>query len=195
MEININYILNRGHLTGIEPEGKKGCSIFGTSYAKSSAISIKGNYNKDFDIPPEDLTIHKKNFIVPKMRSKEDMGALKRENELIEETKNSKKYFDKLKVRKLGKEGIKINCELSEGFKNAVNRKKVNQNYLILWEIKVLDLVLFLMSNSFRIIIKKKLIFIKKSSELKIIHQFAHHQYLLLKTYTYYQFQKIILYN
>ena len=51
MEININYILNRGHLTGIEPEGKKGCSIFGTSYAKSSAISIKGNYNKDFDIP------------------------------------------------------------------------------------------------------------------------------------------------
>jgi hypothetical protein len=124
MEININYILNRGHLTGIEPEGKKGCPIFGTSYAKSSAISIKGNYNKDFDIPPEDLIIHKKNFIVPQTRSKEDMGALKRENELIEETKNSKKYFDKLKVRKLGKEGIKINCELSEGFKNAVNRKK-----------------------------------------------------------------------
>ena len=30
----------------------------------------------------------------------------------------------KIKVRKLGKEGIKINCELSEGFKNAVNRKK-----------------------------------------------------------------------
>ena len=124
MEININYILNRGHLTGIEPEGKKGCSIFGTSYAKSSAISIKGNYNKDFDIPPEDLTIHKKNFIVPKMRSKEDMGALKRENELIEETKNSKKYFDKLKVRRPGQESTKINYELSEGFKNAVNRKK-----------------------------------------------------------------------
>ena len=124
MEININYILNRANLTGIEPEGKKGCSIFGTSYAKSSAISIKGNYNKDFDIPPEDLIIHKKNFIVPKMRIKEDMGTLKRENELIEEDKNSKEYFDKLKVRKLGKEGIKINCKLSEGFKNAVNRKK-----------------------------------------------------------------------
>ena len=41
---------------------------------------MKENYNKDFDIPPEDLTIHKKNFIVPEMRSKEDMGALKREN-------------------------------------------------------------------------------------------------------------------
>ena len=58
------------------------------------------------------------------MRSKEDMGALKREKELIEEAKNFKEYFDKLKVRKLGKEGIKINYELSEGFKNAVNRKK-----------------------------------------------------------------------
>ena len=85
---------------------------------------MKGNCDKDFDISSEDLTIHKKNFIELQMRSKEDMGALKRENELIEEAKNSKKYFDKLKVRKLGKEGIKINCELSEGFKNAVNRKK-----------------------------------------------------------------------
>ena len=52
------------------------------------------------------------------------MGTLKRENELIEEDKNSKEYFDKLKVRRPGKEGIKINCKLSEGFKNAVNRKK-----------------------------------------------------------------------
>ena len=69
-----------GKLTGIEPAGKKGCPIFGQSYAKSSAISIKGNYNKDIDVPPEDryLSVQKKNFVVPQMRSKEDMGALNR---------------------------------------------------------------------------------------------------------------------
>ena len=39
-----------GHLTGIEPAGKKGCPIFGSSYAKSSAISIKGNFNKEIDV-------------------------------------------------------------------------------------------------------------------------------------------------
>ena len=53
-----------GHLTGIEPAGKKGCPIFGASYAKSSAISIKGNYNKEIDVPPEDryLSVQKKKF-------------------------------------------------------------------------------------------------------------------------------------
>ena len=115
-----------GHLTGIEPAGKKGCPIFGSSYAKSTAISIKGNYNKDIDVPPEDryLSVQKKNFVVPQMRSKEDMGTLSRENDLIEEAKNAKEYFDKLKVRRPGQEREKINFDLSEGFKNAINRKR-----------------------------------------------------------------------
>ena len=115
-----------GHLTGVERGGKKGCPIFGTSYAKSSAISIKGNFNKDIDVPPEDryLSVQKKNFVIPQMRSKEDMNILERENELIEEAKNAKEYFDKLKVRRPGQETNKTNFELSDGFKNALNRKK-----------------------------------------------------------------------
>lgn len=58
------------------------------------------------------------------MRSKDDMGCLSRENELIEEARNAKEYFDKLKVRRPGQETNKINYELSEGFQNALNRKK-----------------------------------------------------------------------
>ena len=115
-----------GKLTGIEPAGKKGCPIFGQSYAKSSAISIKGNYNKDIDVPPEDryLSVQKKNFVVPQMRSKEDMGALNRENQLIEEAKNAKEYFDKLKTRRPGQEKTKPIDDTNEGFKNVLNRKQ-----------------------------------------------------------------------
>ena len=115
-----------GKLTGIEPAGKKGCPIFGQSYAKSSAISIKGNYNKDIDVPPEDryLSVQKKNFVMPQMRSKEDMGALNRENQLIEEAKNAKEYFDKLKTRRPGQEKTKPIDDTNEGFKNVLNRKQ-----------------------------------------------------------------------
>lgn len=114
-----------GHLTGIEPAGKKGCPIFGTSYSKASAISVKGNYNKDIDIPPEEryLSTQKNSYQVPQMRSKDDMGCLSRENELIEESMRAKEYFDKLKVRKAGQEQEKEEIKISEGFKNALNTK------------------------------------------------------------------------
>ena len=59
------------------------------------------------------------------MRSKEDMGALNRENQLlIEEAKNAKEYFDKLKTRRPGQEKTKPIDDTNEGFKNVLNRKQ-----------------------------------------------------------------------
>ena len=114
-----------GKLTGIEPEGKKGCPIFGTSYSKASAISIKGNYNKEIDLPPKEryLSTQRFNYVVPQMRDKNDMDCLSREDELIEEAKEAKEYFDKLKVRRPGEVAKNANVELSGGFKKALNTK------------------------------------------------------------------------
>ena len=42
----------KGHVSGIEPTGKKGSPIFGTSYIKATSIAIKGDYNKEIDLPP-----------------------------------------------------------------------------------------------------------------------------------------------
>ena len=58
------------------------------------------------------------------MRSKEDMGALNRENQLIEEAKNAKEYSDKLKTRRPGQEKTKPIDDTNEGFKNVLNRKQ-----------------------------------------------------------------------
>ena len=114
-----------GHITGMEPVGKKGCPIFGTSYSKSSSISIKGNYNKDIDIDTKEryLSVQKKHFDVPKMRSKEDMGTMSKEQKLIEEAKNAKEYFDKLKFRKPYEKNIKINVNENNEFQDYLKKK------------------------------------------------------------------------
>ena len=95
-------------------------------FLKALATPIKGNFNKEIDLPPEEryLSMQKNCFVVPQMRSKDDIDCLSRDNELIEEARNAKEYFDKLKVRRPGQEINKTNFELSEGFKNAINRKK-----------------------------------------------------------------------
>ena len=76
-----------GKLSGIEPAGKKGSPIFGTSYAKATALAIKGDYNKDADIPPSErfLSIQKASYTIPQMRSKDDLASLQHRKELVDE--------------------------------------------------------------------------------------------------------------
>ena len=122
-----------GHVSGIEPAGKKGSPIFGTSYAKATSIAIKGDYNKEIDLPPQEryLSIQKYSYPIPKMRSKEDMASLQNKMNLEEEQKRAIEYFDKLNGKGLYKNNYgndnKDDDEekgMSDAFKKAIHDKK-----------------------------------------------------------------------
>ena len=116
-----------GKVSGIEPAGKKGSPIFGTSYAKATSIAIKGNYNKDSDIPPSErfLSTQKACYTIPQMRSKDDMVSLHHRKELEEEEKKAIKYFDQLNkvVTPANLEVLKAEEGMSDKFKEACKNK------------------------------------------------------------------------
>lgn len=77
------HVTGISHVTGINPATKKGSNIIGMSYAKSTAIAIKGDYNKDTDVPPAERykTIQKLSYVKPQMRSTEEEEYLKTKKE------------------------------------------------------------------------------------------------------------------
>ena len=110
-----------GRVTGIENSIKKGCSIFGTSYAKASSIAIKGDYCNQKDLPIEERykSEMKNRFIKPKIRSDEE------QKELDEKNKNKEKlYFDE-QIKK----DEEMTKGLSDNFKEAIfmRRKKCDE--------------------------------------------------------------------
>jgi hypothetical protein len=118
-----------GHVSGIEPAGKKGSPIFGMSYAKATSKAIKGEYSKDIDVPPEEryTSIQKASFGVPKMRSKEDMQYLERKSkEDMETTQKAVQYFEQLRKTNLNtnKEFLEAGANMSDSFKKAINYEK-----------------------------------------------------------------------
>ena len=117
-----------GHVSGIEPAGKKGSAIFGVSYAKSTAIAVKGNYQKDIDVPPEERykSIQKASYGIPKMRSKEDMIYLQHRKKDDETAKRATEYFAQLYKKKDegNKEYIEAGKMMSDSFKKAINYDK-----------------------------------------------------------------------
>lgn len=115
-----------GKITGIEPSGKKGSNIIGSSYAKNTAVAIKGTYNKDIDIPIKEryTSTQKDSYTVPKMRADDDMHCLLRDNPLIEEEKRAREYFDKLERKEHIPEIEKAEENMSEAFKNSIKIKR-----------------------------------------------------------------------
>ena len=116
-----------GHVTGIETTNKKGCDIFGTSYAKASSIAIKGDYCNKTDLPVNERykSEMKDRFQRPKIRSFSEAKQLQKEEEEKKKknnlnTINSVYFIENPKDAEMTK-------GLSESFKNAVfmKRKKV----------------------------------------------------------------------
>ena len=114
-----------GHITGIETTNKKGSSIFGQSYSKSTSIAIKGDYCDRYDLPINERykSEMRNRFQKPKIRSFSEARELQKE----EDKKNTIKFIENPKDRELTK-------GLSESFKNAVfmKRKKVDDMPYIL---------------------------------------------------------------
>ena len=107
-----------GHVTGIETTTKKGCNIFGTSYAKASSIAVKGDYCSKYDLPIDEryTSEMKGRFVKPKIRSCSEEVELKKKQKKGENLINAENPKDK-----------KMTEGLSEKFKDAVfmKRKKV----------------------------------------------------------------------
>lgn len=118
-----------GHISGIEPAGKKGSAIFGVSYSKATAIAVKGNYAKDIDVPPEEryTSIQKYSYQIPKMRSKEDMKYLEHKNKTNTElTEKACAYFNQLNKKNdtRNKEYLEAGANMSDAFKKVINYDK-----------------------------------------------------------------------
>ena len=62
-------------------------SYFWYFICKATAFVIKGDYNKDADIPPSErfLSIQKASYTIPQMRSKDDLASLQHRKELEDE--------------------------------------------------------------------------------------------------------------
>lgn len=115
-----------GHVSGVEPAGKKGSSIFGVSYAKATSIAVKGNYSKEIDVPPEEryTSLQKATYTAPKMRSKEEMEYLTTIKKPEEVHLNT--YFDQLnkKTTVVNQDYLEAGANMSDSFKKAINYDK-----------------------------------------------------------------------
>lgn len=69
---NLNYFISTGYKAHIPGIGS--ANIFGQSYAKSTAVAVKGEYSNKVDLPSDEryLTISKQYFTKPKVRSEEE---------------------------------------------------------------------------------------------------------------------------
>ncbi len=130
MVINIQFIQNiflgyGGKVPGIEPAGKKGRPIIGTTYSKATAIAIKGDYNKDSDIPPNEryISTQKASFIVPQIGSKDDIVNVRKMKEIEEEGRRVIQYFDQLNKNPSSVEFEKSKENMSDKFKKACEPK------------------------------------------------------------------------
>ena len=70
------YQIYPQHIPGYQGQipGVKGANILGMSYAKATAVAIKGEYCNKRDMPPEERykSINKLYYTKPKMRSQEE---------------------------------------------------------------------------------------------------------------------------
>ena len=125
-----------GKVPGIEPAGKKGSPIIGTTYSKATAIAIKGDYNKDSDIPPNEryISTQKASFVVPQIRSKDDIVNVRRMKEIEEEGRRAIQYFDQLNKNPSTVEYEKNKESMSDKFKEACEpkvNKKIELPYIV----------------------------------------------------------------
>jgi hypothetical protein len=69
----------KAHIPGIYSS-----NIIGMSYAKCSAVAVKGEFCKKADVPPDDRykSVFKRDFVKPKMRSEDEDDYLRNTTEL-----------------------------------------------------------------------------------------------------------------
>ncbi len=116
-----------GHVTGIETTTKKGCDVFGSSYAKVSSIAVKGAYCNKIDLPIDIryTSEMKDRFKKPKIRSFSEAKILE------EEKKKKNKHMPFFTENNIDRQ---MTRGLSNEFKNAVfmKRKRVEEMPYIL---------------------------------------------------------------